>query len=383
MLTGDRVRRVTTPAGDPAWLVTRYDDVKALLADERLGRSHPESERAAHYARAAIFGGPMGGSPETERTHHAAMRQLLAPAFSARRVAALRPRVQELVDGLLDELGRRRPPADFHAAVSFPLPALVICELLGVPYEDREGFRRWSDDAADMTDAARSRAGLERLHGYMRERLARKRREPAEDVLSDLVRAQAYAPDTFTDGAVVTLAAGLLFAGHETTVAAIDKGVVLLLTQPERRAALECDPSLVPGAVEEILRLPSPVPDPPSAAGVAGGLPRYAHAPIELDGVTIAAGDLVLLGLQEANLDAGVFPAPAAFEPAREPNPHLTFGHGPRYCVGAPLARVELQALFGTLFRRFPTLRLAVPVEALRPRSNLLTGGLAELPVAW
>src|SRR5919199_6263133 len=156
MLTGERVRGVPPPAGDPAWLVTGYDDVKALLADPRLGRSHPEPERAARFARAAIFGGSMGGSPETERTHHAAMRQLLAPAFSARRMAALRPRVEELVDGLLDELARRAPPADFHAAVSFPLPALVICDLLGVPYADRAQFRGWSDDAAHTTDAERS-----------------------------------------------------------------------------------------------------------------------------------------------------------------------------------------------------------------------------------
>ena len=377
-----RARRVTTPAGDPAWLVTDYQDVKKLLADPRLGRSHPDPERAARSSQAAIFGGPMGGSQETERVHHAAMRQLLTPAFSARRMAALRPRVQELVDGLLHELARRAPPADFHAAVSFPLPALVICDLLGVPSADREQFRGWSDDAAHTTDAERSRAGLAQLHAYMRELLARKRRQPAEDVLSDLVAAQAYAPDAFTDGGVVQLAAGLLFAGHETTVAAIDKGVVLLLTNPDQRAALERDPALVPGAVEEILRLPSPVPD-PTAAGQAGGLPRYASAPIQVGGVTIAAGDLVLLGLQEANLDRRVFAAPAAFDPPREPNPHLTFGHGPRYCIGAPLARIELQVLFGTLFRRFPTLRLAVPVQALRPRSELLTGGLAGLPVTW
>ena len=125
------------------------------------------------------------------------------------------------------------------------------------------------------------------------------------------------------------------------------------------------------------------MPHPPAGPRQACGLPRYASAPIEVGGVTIPAGDLVLLGLQEANLDGRVFPAPEALDPARKPNRHLTFGHGPHFCIGAPLARVELQALFGTLFRRFPTLRLAVPVEALRPRSHLLTGGLAALPVTW
>jgi pentalenolactone synthase len=215
----------------------------------------------------------------------------------------------------------------------------------------------------------------------MRGLLAHKRREPGEDVLSDLVAAQAQAPGMVADDHLALLAAGLLFAGHETTVAAIDKGVVLLLANPAARAALARDPALVPRAVEEILRLPGLAP--PPQPGVANGLPRYANADLALGGVAIRAGELVLLGLQEANLDERVFPEPGAFDVAREDNPHLTFGHGRHYCIGAPLARIELQAVFGTLFRRFPTLRLAVPVEELRTRSHHLTGGLTALPVAW
>jgi cytochrome P450 len=379
MATHASIRRVTTPAGDPAWLVTGYDDVKALLSDPRLGRSHPAPERAARYSQAAIFGGPIGDSPASERSHHALMRRLLAPSFSARRMASLRPRVQDLVDHLLDEMGRKTPPVDFHEAISFPLPALVICELLGVPFQDREDFRHWSDDAADMTDAARSRAGLARLQAYMWTLLERKWQQPAEDVLSDLVAAQRQAPDVFTDDHVVTLAAGLLFAGHETTVAAIDKGVLLLLTNPAAREALQDDPTLLPRAVEEILRVPSPVETSPP--GQVGGLPRYANADIAIGGVTIRAGELVLLALHEANRDARTFPTPEAFDVTREQNPHLTFGYGAHYCIGAPLARIELQTLFGTLLRRFPTLRLAASLEELRPQSHLLTGGLTALPV--
>lgn len=380
MTIHESVERVRTPAGDPAWRVTGYDTVKALLADPRLGRSHPEPERAARFSEAAIFGGPMG-SPSSERSDHVRMRGLLSRSFSARRMASLRPRVQELVDGLLDAMDRETPPVDIHEAISFPLPALVICELLGVPYEDREDFRRWSDDAGDMRDGARSRAGLARLQGYMRALVEHKRSRPAEDVISDLITAQRYAPDEFTDDQVVQLAAGLLFAGHETTVTAIDKGVLRLLTNPTARDAIQRDPTLLPRAVEEILRLPSPVPTPPTTP--AGGLPRYANAPMEIGGVSIRTGDLVLLDLQAANLDDRVFPAPETFDVAREENPHLTFGHGPHYCMGAPLARIELQTVFGALFQRFPTLRLAVPVEELRPRSHLLTGGLTELPVTW
>ncbi len=273
------------------------------------------------------------------------------------------------------------PPLDFHALVSLPLPVLVICELLGVPYTDREDFRRWSDDAADMLDGPRSRAGLMQLQAYMSELLERKRRTPAEDVLCDLVAAQAYAPAAFTDEGVAQLAAGLLFAGHETTVTAIDKGVILLLTNPAARDVLQRDPTAVSRVVEEILRMPTPLPAEHGAS--PGGLPRYANADIELGGATIAAGDLVLLDLQDANLDPSMFATPEQFQVERADNAHLTFGHGGHYCIGAPLARIELQAIFSTLFRRFPTLQLAVPIEELRPRSQLLTGGVNELPVTW
>jgi cytochrome P450 len=387
MATNEPVQRVTTPAGDPAWQVTGYERVKALLADARLGRSHPEPEKAARFSESVIFG-QAAGSPEAEEMGHTWMRKLLAPSFSARRMAELRPRVRELAGGLFDELARRTPPADFHELVSFPMPALVICDLLGVPYEDREDFRRWSDEAADMTDPERSRSGLARLRSYMSALLDRKRRQPAEDVISDLARSQEQLQGAFDDEHVTTLAAGLLFAGHETTVAAIDRGLLLLLTAPAQRQALERDPSLVPGAVEEILRHPGPgsAAGPTSAPGPArqaGGVPRWAKEDVEVGGVTISSGDLVLLSLRDANLDDRVFAAPEAFDVSRADNPHLTFGYGPRFCMGAPLARIELQAVVEIVFRRFPTLALAAPVESLQPRSTLLTGGLERLPVTW
>lgn len=374
-----QVRRVITPAGDPAWLVTRYQDVKRLLTDSRLGRSHPDPERAPRYANAAIFGGPIG-TPETEQAEHMQMRALLTRSFSAKRMELLRPRTQELVDGLIDDLLRQVPPADFHASVSFPLPVLVICQLLGVPFEDHTRFRQWSDDAADMTNAERSHSGMAQLFGYMFELLARKRQEPGEDVLSDLLAAQAMSP-ALTDHGIAELSAGLLFAGHETTVAAIDRGVLLLATNPDQRATLQANASLIETAVEEILRYPDPVEPADNAA--PGGLPRYAHADLDIDDVTIKAGELVLLALHEANLDPAAFERADEFDIRRADNPHLTFGHGARYCIGAPLARIELQSVLATLVRRVPSLRLAVPLEALRPKSHLLTGGLMELPVTW
>jgi cytochrome P450 len=360
---GDHVRTVTTVAGDAAWLVGGHARVRRLLTDRRLGRTHPDPDHAARYSESVIFGRPQPASA-MEDADDARMRRLLTPWFSPRRMAVLRPRVQRLVDGLLDDLARATPPVDFHEAVSFPLPALVICELLGVPYEDREDFRRWSDDAADMTDESRSMSGLGSLWQYIQQLVEAKRAEPADDLLSELATVEA------SSERVAELGAGLLFAGHETTVAAIDTVDALIR-----------DPLLVDASVEEILRLPAPVPEPDVPAAV--GLPRWANADVDVDGTTVHAGELVLLDLQSANLDPAAFEAPCAFDPSRATNPHLTFGHGPHYCIGAPLARLELQILFATLARRFPTLALAVPPTDLRPRSHLLTGGLESLPVTW
>ena len=376
---GDDVRAVTTCAGDPAWQVTGYERIRRLLAEPRLGRTHPEPDQAPRYSDSVIFGRPQPASP-TEAADHDRMRELLGPSFSPRHMRMLRPRVQQLVDGVLDELDREGPPVDLRSAVSFPLPALVICELLGVPYDDREAFRRWSDDAADMTDEARSFSGLGALWQYMLGLVEAKRSRPGDDVLSELVKGWDSNSDPPNTEEVAMLGAALLFAGHETTVAAIDKGLVLALTDGRVRHALSNEPAVVETAVEEILRLPLPVPTPdPGAAG----LPRWANTDLELEGTTIRAGELVLLDLQGANLDEDAFGSPESFDVKRTHPSHLAFGHGSHYCLGAPLARLELQVLLGSLFKRFPSLRLAVPVEDLRPRSHLLTGGLHALPVEW
>jgi pentalenolactone synthase len=166
-------RRVTTPAGDPGWYVSRYADVRALLADSRLGTSHPDPERASRASQSPILGGPRGGDPDTEREHHSRMRRALSRSFSARRMDGLRPRIQAMTDRILGEMARHGPPADLHEELSFPLPVLVICELLGVPFEDRERFRTWSDDAGRVRDRARAMAGVVRLRGYVRELIER------------------------------------------------------------------------------------------------------------------------------------------------------------------------------------------------------------------
>lgn len=362
------IHRVRTAVGDEAWLVTGHEQVRRLFDDDRLGRAHPGPETAARTGESALFGGPLGNF-DTEHADHARMRSLLQPHFSPRRMRALRPRVEALTTGLLDELAEQEPPADLHTALALPLPILVICELLGVPYDDRDQFRAWTTEAGNTRDRARSERGLAALFGYGYELVARKSQEPGDDVISRLCMT-----DGVSDDEAARLSMALLFAGHETTVVQIGLGALALLTNLDQWQALVDDPGLVPRAVEETLRAPGKG---------GGGIPRYARTDLEIDGVTIRAGELLLLDNGAANHDPAVFADPDRVDITRSAAAHLTFGHGARYCLGAPLARIELQAVFSQLVTRFPTLRLAVSVEGLRMRRDMLTGGLVELPVSW
>jgi cytochrome P450 len=361
------IHRVRTPVGDQAWLVTGYEEVRSLLTDERLGRSHPDPGNAARLGESVMLGGPMGNY-DTEQADHARRRSLLQPHFSPKRMRELRPRVDELATLLLDDLARPGPPADLHQALALPLPIQVICELLGVPYADRDQFRAWSEAVGDVRDRARSEYGLRELLSYSRQLAVRKREQPGDDVISRLCA------DGLGDDEVATLSTNLLFAGHETTVVAIDMGVLCLLANPAQRRALADDPDLVTTAVEEILRAPG---------RSGGGIPRYARTSLQIGEVTVHAGDLVLLDNRAANHDPAVFPSPGHFDITRDGPGHLAFGHGAHYCIGAPLARIELQAVFSQLPARFPAMRLTVPAGQLPRRSGALTGGLTTLPVEW
>ncbi|NGY60516.1 cytochrome P450 [Lentzea sp. NEAU-D13] len=365
------IKRVPTPAGDEAWLVTGYDQVKTLLADRRLGRGHADPDNAPRFTDSVLLGRPHQATEQEENERHTWMRRMLNPEFSARNMEALRPRIRNLIHDLLDDLVTHPQPANFHELVSFPLPVLVICELLGVPYADRTEFRRWSESMSTLNDQQKSIEGATKLWTYMNELVQRKKAEPGDDVITRLA-------GTAADEQIAQLSAGLLFAGHETTVSVIDRGVMLLSENPGQWDALKQDPKSIPAAVEEILRHRSLT----SIRSEDSGLPRYAMADIEVEGVRIPQGDLVLLGIDQANRDEVRFPDPETFT-QRETNPHLTFGHGPRFCIGAPLARVELTEVFHALTERFETFGLAVEVTALRPRTEQLVGGVAELPVRW
>jgi cytochrome P450 len=370
LLAKGPIHRVLTPAGDEAWFAIGHDVVKRLFADKRLGRAHADPANAPRVSDAAWLGGP-AGNYDTEEAEHTRMRDLLQPYFSPKRMRIMRPRLEALVDGLLDELERSPRPADLHDIVSFPLPALVICELLGVPVNDRAQIRDWSDGISDMSDQDRSTAALGSLYVYMHDLTKLKRTQSGDDLISILCAAENGSLD---DDYITQQAMMMVFAGHETTVTSIDLGVLLLLSNPDQHEALVADTGLVSTAVDEILRA--------SAHAEAWAL-RYARQDLHIAGVEIHAGDCVLLERPGADRDGSVHPDPDSFDIQRNPNPHLAFGYGNHYCMGAPLARLELEVLFSRLIPRFPALRPAVPIDQMPIRKGLLTAGFHQVLVTW
>lgn len=363
--------RVTTPTNDPAWLVTKYEDVRALFGDERLDRYHPDPDSAPRAWAAAPLGKPLSTRVARE------MRQMrtrnVHAYFSASRVRRLGPRVQAIADQLIGDMVAAGPPADLHAGFTIPLPVLTICVILGVPPEDRADFCAWSDEAELMADQVKSREAMVKLGVYIYGLMERKLAEPADDVLTQLAtgcRAGEYGQE-----AAVMWALGLLFAGHRSTSARIEFGVLYLLENPDARAALRDGPAAVSKVVEEVLRIAGP--------GYLSVVPRWANERIDAGGVTIQPGELVLLGYHAANADPAAFADPGRFDHSRDPNPHVAFGYGAHFCPGASLSRLEMQVAFQTIFSDLPGLRVTVPAGELGLREDEMTGGLSELPVTW
>ncbi|OPF70368.1 cytochrome P450 [Streptomyces antioxidans] len=368
----DPIVKILTPVGDPAWLVTRHEDVKKLISDARLGRSHFDPPNAPRYSAAVILGGPRG-EYETEVVDHTKARQVLIPSFSAQRMRSLRPRIQRTVDDLLSRFQELPQPADFHQEIAKRLPVFVISELLGIPFADREQLGTWSQGTFHTSDQQVAVTAMLEMREYIAKFIELKRAEPADDVITDLVLKQqetGFPPDD----AIQTYVSTLIIAGFETSVSFTDYGTLLFLRNPDQRALLEADPGLAPRAVEEILRFA-----PASDACIT----RYAREDFEYKGTRISEGDLIALSPQTANRDPRVFREPERFDITRNENPHMTLAYGLHYCIGAPLVRVMLDVLYQTLFARLPELRLAVPLDELVSRNNVLTGGLTSLPVAW
>ncbi|TMR13292.1 cytochrome P450 [Nonomuraea turkmeniaca] len=369
------VARVTLPSGDEATLLTRYEDVKQVLADPRFTRQLTADDAARiSDSDTGVFSSEMASVIPDSGEGHLRWRRLVGRWFTAKRMAALRPGIEAMAEQLIDDMVERGQPADLKASLGFPLPVYVICDLLGVPAADRDRFAYWSDTLLNLTryTQADMDAALGEFVQYMAAHVAAKRAEPGEDLLSEL--AKSADEGGLTDAELIATGMGLLVAGHETTANMIGKMISMLLADRSRWERLLADPSLVRPAVEEALRFD---------ANSGFGLPRYIPEEAEVAGTVLPRGTTVVCSMAAANRDESVFDGADEMDLGRSPNPHLAFGSGAHSCMGQALARTELQVVLEVLLRKLPTLDLAVPAQELRRVDGLVVGGLSEVPVRW
>ncbi|MER6315014.1 cytochrome P450 [Streptomyces sp. NPDC001581] len=371
------VRRVVIAGGLEAWLVTRYEDGLAALSEPRLSsdvrdasdtrllQQLPETERESM----------LSNMLRSDPPDHTRLRRLVSKAFTARRVAGMRPRIQSIADGLLDAIvphGR----ADLIADFALPLPVTVISELLGVPVDDRHDFQGWTDRmirrGAEPPDPAVVNEAWQHMRAYVTELIRAKRAAPGDDLLSGLVTARD-AEQQLSEDELIAMVFLLLVAGYITTVNLIGGGIAMLLAHPDQLDLLRSDTELLPGAIEEFLRYDGPV---------SPGIARFAREDVEIAGAPIPRGATVLIASAIADRDPARFPAPDHLDITRQDNPHLAFGHGIHYCLGAPLARLEGQIAIGTALRRLPGLALAVAPDEISWRPGGLRGP-QTLPVTF
>ncbi|WP_328428468.1 cytochrome P450 family protein [Streptomyces sp. NBC_00443] len=366
------VHRIAGPDGSPAWLVTRYDDVREALADPRLSLDKRHAAPGTYRGLAlppALDANLLNMDPPD----HTRIRRLVGRAFTPRRVEQLRTPIRRTADRLLDALGPHGT-TDLIASYAAPLPITVICDLLGVPDEHRRDFREWTD-ALVAPDPARPQAAKEAvvaMLGFFTRLLADKRREPADDLLGDLIAVRDTDGDRLGEDELMSLAFLILFAGYENTVQLIGNAVLALLDHPEQLAALREEPSRIPSAVEEFARYEGPA---------LLAIRRFPTEDVTIGGVTVPAGDTVLLSLSAANRDPVRFPDADRLDLGRDASGHLALGHGIHYCLGAPLARAETEVALAALLHRFPELALAD--DDLRWRRSLRARGLLALPVTY
>ena len=371
---GRPLTRVTLYDGRDVWVVTGLLAARELLADPRLSsdRTRPTfpmiTERFATLRdrdrRVALLG--------LDDPEHHTERRMLVPSFTLKRATALRPRIQETVDRLLDAMEAAGPPAELVSAFALPVPSMVICSLLGVPYADHDFFEEQSRRLLRGPAAADSQDARDRLEAYLGDLIDHKREQPGEGLLDELIQEQLH--DGALDRAeLVSLALILLIAGHETTSNMISLGTFTLLRHPEQFAELRADPGLMAAAVEELLRFLS----------IADGLVRVATEDIEIAGATIRAGEGVLFSTSVINRDTAAFPEPDTLDWHRSARHHVAFGFGVHQCLGQNLARTELEIALRSLFERLPGLRLAAPADEIPFKPGDTIQGMLELPVTW
>ncbi|GAA2408062.1 cytochrome P450 [Streptomyces pulveraceus] len=371
-----RGQRPVSPArlfdGRTVWLVTGHTEARSLLVDQRLSsdRENPAfpffAERLAGTAlrRVELLG--------VDDPEHNVQRRMLIPSFTVRRTAALRPQIQETVDRLLDTMVEQGPPADLVDSFALPVPSMVICALLGVPYDDHEFFEAQSRKLLRGPKSSDVEAARDALDEYFRVLIERKRATPGEGLLDELIANQLESGAVDHDE-LVRLAQILLIAGHETTANMISLGTFTLLQHPDQLARMRESEGLMASAVEELLRFLS----------IADGISRVAVDDIEVGGVTIRAGDGVILTTSVINRDENVYAHPDDLDLGRNARNHVAFGFGVHQCLGQNLARAELEIALPALFDRLPDLRLAVPAEEIPFKPGDTIQGLLEMPVTW
>lgn len=359
------ISRYTHPGGKPGWMITGYDLVRSVLADPRFS-SRKDLLNVVDFE---IPPAPPGEFLLMDDPQHSRYRKPLVGKFTARRMRLLTERIEQITTDCLDAMEKAGPSADLVTAFAKPIPTIIICELLGVPYEDRASFQEQIDKFMNgETGDEELMAAYTATQTYLAELVAAKRANPTDDVLSELTDSD------LTDEELQGISLILLAAGFDTTANMLSLGTFALLQNPEQLAALRADPALIDQAVEELLRYLS----------VAKSFMRTALEDVEVGGQTIEAGTTVVLSYNTANRDPERYPDPHTLDLGRDSGGHLAFGHGIHLCLGAQLARIEMRVAFSALLGRFPTLRLAVPAEdvALRPETADIYG-VKSLPVTW
>ncbi|MEO3863115.1 cytochrome P450 [Acrocarpospora sp. B8E8] len=365
------VTRVPLP-GCEAWLVTRYEDAAVALSHPALAK---DPERGSPEWRAASLGLPLDHRPSLARhmlnadqPDHPRLRRLVSAAFTPRRIAGLRERTQEVTDALLAAMAGK-DEVDLVTDLAYPLPIAIICDLLGVPEADRATFHHHASviDSAAASAVEEITKATDALELFLADLVAGKRTHPGDDLLTELVRRPDITPDELTSTAFL-----LLIAGHETTVALIGNGLLALFRHPEQLAAVRADPDLLPDVIDEMLRYDGPV---------RNATWRFPTEPVVIGGQEMLPGEPILISLLAANRDPDAFPDPDAFTPGRIGAPHLAFGRGPHYCIGAALAKIEGEVAIGSLLRRYPDLALATDPDRLTWWPSAIMRGLFSLPV--
>ena len=365
--------RLAYADGHAGWLVTNRDLARTVLADPRFSIRY-ELLHVPFPAAAGV--GPLppaepGDFTGMDAPRHTRYRRLLVGEFTVRRMRQLTERVEQITQAQLDEMQRIGPPADLVSSFAFPVPTQMICELLGVPYEERELFQRNASLIAGSSggdgNGEAAAAAFAEVQSYMSDLVTRKRAHPTDDLLSGLTTSDLTHEELTTIGSV------LLAAGLETTASMIALGTWVLLEHPDQFAALRADPATADAAIEELLRYLSIVPF----------TLRAALEDVEIDGTLIGKGDTVTIALQQANRDARYYPDPDTVDIRRDAATQVAFGHGIHQCIGQQLARVELRVAIPALVKRFPNLRLAIPSGEVPQRGNATTSGVHQLPVTW